>query len=130
MTESALQDIELQFAGKDWQIRPEFQTLVAIEGALGQPSRTLGLKCLRLEAGVAEVGAIVFLILRGKKDAPDREAVGTAIMADGYDDLLVPIGTYLLRAIRGSKEHEKEALAKKAAENPPTTGQQADKTTS
>ena len=130
MAESALQEIELNFAGQVWRLRPEFQTLIAIEAALNQPSRTLGLKLLRYEAGVAEIAATVFLLLRDKKGAPTREEVGQAIMEDGYDDLMVPLGTYLTRAIRGSKEHEKEALAKaKAAENPPSqTSQQADQT--
>lgn len=116
MAESALQDIELDFAGKTWTLRPEFRTLVAIEAALEQPSRALGLKFLRMEASVGEIAATIFMLLRDRKDAPTRDEIGEAIMADGYDDVLMPIGTYLTRAIRGSKEHEKEALAKREKE--------------
>lgn len=134
MAESALQDIEFSFAGKDWVVRPEFKTIVSIEAALGQASRSLGLKLLRYEASVTEVAAVVFLVLRDKKGAPGRDEVGEIIMADGYEDLLAPLGNLLLRAIRGSKEHEKEAKAQRDREaqaqrdadpNPPQAQQAA-----
>lgn len=121
MTESALQEIEFSFAGKSWRLRPEFKTLILIEATLGQAARPLGLKVINGEASITEIAGVLFCLLRDQKNGPSREEIGEAIMEEGYWDLNVPIGQYLLRAIRGSREHEKEALAKrKAAENPPT----------
>ena len=118
MADTALQEITFSFAGKEWTVRPEFKKIVAIEGALEQPSRALGLKCLRSEASVGEVAVILFLMLQDEKDAPSRDKVGETIMEDGYDSLLSPIGQYLLRAIRGNKVHEKEAAAKQREPDP------------
>lgn len=119
--ESARQEIELEFGGVTYQVRPEFKTIIRVEATLNQPSRQLGLKCLNYEASVGEIAAIVFAVLQDQPNPPDKERIGDVIVEDGYDDLMIPLGTYLLRAVKGNKVHEKEAAAKKAGENPPQT---------
>jgi hypothetical protein len=118
MADSALQEIELSFAGKAYKIRPDFRTIVGIESATGQPSRTLGLKFLAFEASVTEIVAALVVVLATVKDAPKRDDIGDLVMEFGYADLMIPLGELLLRAQKGHKEHEREAAeqAKRKAE--------------
>lgn len=116
---AALLDIELPFAGKTWTLRPAFKTVIQIEATLNQASRPLGLKFLNYEASLGEIAAVLFVVLNGQDGAPNREQVGEALMADGYDHLMVPLGQFLIRAIRGNAVHAKEAAAKAAGGNPP-----------
>ena len=116
MAEHPRQEIELSFGGKTYRVRPTFEVVVGIEAELNQSSRVVGMKLLRAEASLAEITVILWNALKGKKGAPDtRQEVGEVIMEDGYRDLLVPLGNFLLRAQRGNKEHEKEAAEAEAA---------------
>lgn len=116
---AALLDIELQFAGQSWKLRPSFKKIISVEATLNQPSRQLGLKCLNYEASVSEIAALLYVILNDQAGAPDREKIGDVLMEDGYDQVMVPLGQFLCRAIRGNKIHEREAAAKAAGTNPP-----------
>jgi hypothetical protein len=113
MTDSALQEIELPFAGRTFRLRPNWRKLIEVEAALQQPSRALGLKFLRFEASVTEITAVLWVLLKDEKEAPPRETLGETLMDEGYDPLMVPIGNFLLRAIRGNKIHEQDELEKR-----------------
>lgn len=131
MVENARQEIELEFGGKKFSVRPDFQTISNIEVATDQPARTLGLKALASSlpmsqrSGVAEISmtelaVVVFWMLKGKKGAPEStQSVGETMMEEGYGSLLMPVGEFLVRAQRGNKEHEKEAAQAAAPPDPP-----------
>jgi hypothetical protein len=120
MAENARQEIELSFGGSAYKIRPDFETITAVELATDQASRTLGMKILRGEASVTELTAVVFTLVRGRFGAPRSAAeVGNIIVDDGYLSLIEPLGSLLTRAQRGNKEHEKEVSAAPAALDPP-----------
>lgn len=141
MADSALQEIELPFGAVVYRIRPKWRKLIEVEATLQQPSRQLGLKFLRWEASVTETLAVLWVLLKDEKNPPDRETMGDTLIDQGYEDLMLPIGNFLTRAIRGNAIHEKEeaekarraaevAAAEKgdgsAAENPPLANQQTD----
>jgi hypothetical protein len=107
----ALQEIELKFADKTYSIRPDFQTIVAVEAGLGQSSRVLGMKCLNYDISVSEIAAMLVIILKDKPDAPKRDQIGDLVMEYGFNDLLLPLGMFLTRAQKGHREHVKEAQA-------------------
>lgn len=119
MADNPRQEIEFPFGGKVYRIRPTFEIIVTIEAELNQASRTVGMKLLRAEAGLAEIAVVVWNVLKDQKAAPTRAEIGEAIMNDGYIDLLIPLGQFLMRAQRGHKEHEKEAASQKAPGDPP-----------
>lgn len=140
MAENPRQEIELPFDGKTFRVRPNFETITSVEVALGEPARVVGRKCLSAgmsaverarmnagpEVGVSEFAIALYWILRSQKDAPATILdVGNVLVEDGYGNLLLPVGQFLVRAQRGNKEHEKEAAeeALKAKE----AGQAGDK---
>ncbi len=136
MTGKAHLDIEIPFGGKTYSVKPDFATICAIEGALNQPSRTLGMKAYvtgmplqqrngATEISLMEIATIVALILKDKGVSSTPTAVGEALMEDGYGQLLVPIGDYLMRAQRGHKEHEKEAALAAEQADPPNSSQES-----
>lgn len=139
MSDTARQEIPLTFAGKPYRVRPTFQNVVNLEGALNQPARTVGMKAfasgtpaaergLQPEISLSELSVVLFWMLRGQEGAPKSpEEVGEILMEDGYSELLLPVGQYLTRAQRGHKLHVKEAeeaerKAKEAGENGAATG--------
>lgn len=122
MAESAKQEIEFSFGGKAYKVRPTFDVIISIEAAIGLPAQALGLKMLRTEASLTEIAAILFHVLKGQAGAPTTpNAVGEIMMEDGYGDLLLPLGLFLTRALRGNREHMKEAAQGAASADPPQT---------
>lgn len=121
MAETARQEIPLTFGGKPYRVRPTFQNIVNLEGALNQSARSVGMKAfasgtpsaergLQPEIALTELAVALFWILQGQEGAPKSvEAVGEILMEEGYTDLLLPVGQYLTRAQRGHKQHEKES---------------------
>lgn len=122
MAESAKQEIEFAFGGKAFKVRPTFDVIISIEAATGQPAQALGVKILRTEASLTEIAAALFHVLRGQVGAPPTpNAVGETMMEDGYGDLMLPLGLFLTRALRGNREHMKEAAQGGAEADPPQT---------
>lgn len=135
-SENARQEIELSLGGKVYSVRPDFATISGIEGVADQPARTLGMKAMAgaiplnqrpanvAEISLTELALVVFLMLKGKKGAPESATdVGNLLMEEGYGHLLMPVGQFLVRAQRGNKEHEKEAAAQGTAPDDPTAEQ-------
>ena len=119
-------EIELQFAGKTYAVKPSFEILASIEGALNQPARSVGLKALAAGMSAAERGlqpeislteltVCIFWMLKGLGGPENPAQVGAIIMDEGYADLLLPVGQFLTRAQRGHKLHQKEAEEAQAA---------------
>lgn len=128
MADNSLQEVVFQFGGKTYRIRPTWKVLVRIESALGQSSRTLGMKCWATgipaserganpEISLAEISGVLAGMLADIKGAPPMDQIGEILVDEGYADLLLPLGSFLVRAQRGNIAHEQEILAtRKAAE--------------
>lgn len=118
MTESARQEIEIPFGGKTYRVRPTWQVLRDVEIATGQPCRKLGVKMVSLgvqgreEASLSEVVAVLSVII-GRESGKSADEIGEMLVDDGYGDLMGPLGTFLVVALRGNKEHERH-LAREA----------------
>lgn len=125
MTDNALQEVELTFAGKTYRFRPTFKVLISIEAATVQPSRDLGLKIWNGNAALIEIATVMQILLREKGEERSIEEIGEVLMDDGFLGLTDPLGRFLTRAQRGHKEHEREAreAAKKADEEAKKGGQ-------
>lgn len=136
-----LQEVEIEVGGKKYSCRPTFKTLVTIEGALGQPCRTLGIKCFTFavpldrrgpnaqEISLGELSAIVFNMVKDLDGAPESvNEIGDALMEEGYSHLIGPVGDFLTRAQQGNAEHARqmEKKTKKNSGKPPDAP--ADKT--
>lgn len=113
-------EIELPFDGKVFAIKPNFEIIASIEGAVNQSARSVGLKALAAGMSAAERGlqpeislteltVCVFWMLKDQGGPDNPGKVGAVIMDDGYADLLLPVGQFLTRAQRGHKLHQKEA---------------------
>lgn len=113
-------EIELEFDGQTYTVKPSFEIIASIEGALNQSARSVGLKALAAGMSAAERGlqpeislteltVCVFWMLKNQGGPDNPAKVGTVIMEEGYGDLLLPVGQYLTRAQRGHKLHQKEA---------------------
>lgn len=120
--ETVRQEIEITFDGKTYKVRPEFALIGQIEATLDQASQPLGMKFLQIKVSVLEVATVMQAILEHQGDKRTFEQVGQTLMDDGYEGLLLPIGQLLTRAMRGNKEHEKEAA--KGASGDPQTAQE------
>ncbi len=138
-----LQEVEFEIAGKKYSCRPTFKTLVTIENALGQPCRTLGIKCFTFavpldrrgpnaqEISLSELSSIIFQMVKDTEGAPESVAeVGDALMEDGYSHLIGPVGEFLTRAQQGNAEHARqmEKKTKKNSGKPPDAAAAADRT--
>lgn len=126
MTENARQEIELSIGGRKYAVRPTFKTVAAIEQAAGQGCVPLGLKVARSQATLTEVALILNAMVHDQPGAPTPEEIGEHLMEDGLFPLIDPVSEFLLRALRGNKEHakatakkEKEAGGDAAAHPPP-----------
>lgn len=128
MTERARQNLEFEFGGKKYTIRPTWALLIDIEVATNQACRALGMKFLSMTASLSEITIVTQVLLKDQKDAPQKpEEIGEIIMDDGFTELLGPYGMFLTSAQRGHKIAIQEAAeaaeaARKAKENPPTGG--------
>lgn len=119
---SPRQEIAIPFDGKVFKVRPTFEVLASIEGALNQPARSVGMKALasgmtsadrglQQEISLTEMAVAVYWMLHGQDGAPkDATAVGSALVENGFSDLLLPVGQFLTRAQKGNKLHEQEAI--------------------
>lgn len=130
--ENALQEVKIDLGGKSYLVRPNWRALLRIEAATGQGIRQLGIKCLALgdlrglrgeipEISLTEMVTVLFAILSTEDGAPkSADDVGEALFEEGYSQHAGTLGDYLLRAFKGNKEHEKEALkeAAKPKESP------------
>lgn len=121
MPESPRQEIEFKFNGKTYKRRPTWAALVNIEAATNQPCRALGMKVLQTDVSLTEV-TTVLAVLIGEDADMTPEQIGDVLVEDGYGELLLPLGQFLVRAQRGNKEHEKEAARAKKAEREAARG--------
>jgi hypothetical protein len=122
MTENARQEIAVPFGGRTFRVRPTFEAIVSIEGALNQSARSVGMKALaagmtsadrglQAEISLTELAVSLYWMLRGQEGAPkDAAETGAQLIEEGYADLLLPVGQFLTRAQRGNKIHEQEAI--------------------
>lgn len=105
------QEIDFAFAGKSIKLRPTFQVINAIELATGQSSRTLGLRLLRSECSMGEVARIIEIVFKSKNIDMSYNQIGDELVDAGYGELILPLGDFLLRAVKGNRKHEEEARA-------------------
>ena len=114
MTENARQEIELSIGGRKYAVRPTFKTIAAIEQAAGQGCVPLGLKVARSQATLTELALILNAMVGDQPGAPTPEAIGEHLMEDGLMAMIDPVSEFLLRALRGNKEHAKVTAKKEA----------------
>ncbi len=119
---SPRQEIAIPFDGKTFRVRPTFEVLASIEGALNQSARSVGMKALasgmtaadrglQPEISLTEMAVVVYWMLKDQDGAPkDASVVGSMLVDNGFSDLLLPVGQFLTRAQKGNKLHEQEAI--------------------
>lgn len=114
MAESARQEIEINMGGRTYAVRPTFKTVAAIEQATGQGCVALGLKVARSQATLTEVAVILNAMVREQPNPLSPEEIGDILMEEGLFPLIEPVSEFLLRALRGNKEHAKVTTKKEA----------------
>lgn len=119
MANAARQEIDIPFNGKVYTVRPTFETVAGIEGATGQASAALAKKFYANEPSeypsLTITAQVVYQLLQPVDKNLTPEIVGTALMEDGCDELWVPLGDFLARALKGNKAHMRKA--QEAAQN-------------
>lgn len=116
--ETPRQEIEFDFGGKTWRVRPVVSIIGAIEVATATPALILARKVYGVEGevSVTEMVIIMHQLLLPQK-GPSQAECGEILMNEGYSRLRLPVGDFLARALKGHAEHERIALeeAKRAA---------------
>lgn len=139
MADHPLQEVEFPIAGKTWRARPVYSVLARVEYMMGAPCRELGARAYASalpmaqrngvkELGIAETVNVLCAIFSGVPNFPGPEALGDTFLDEGgYLDLMSPLGDFLVRAIRGNKEYEKDVRERAAeAERKAKDGGQAE----
>lgn len=111
-----------------------FEVMARVELMTGSGANLLGRRMLEANGvKITEIALAVSAILEGQEPrAPDYMTIGAILYEDGYQDLLSPLGMFLVRGLRGNKEHERDAIEaaaarKKAEEEAAARGDAADK---
>ena len=104
MTNESRGEVDVVLDGKTWTMRPDFQTLRAIEHKAGMSA----LKLIRvIGEGAASLDHIVTVLELGLKaandDAPGFDQIGEMVVRQGVSDLLPPILVFLGSVAVGDK---------------------------
>lgn len=125
MANPAREEVEINFGGKTYTIRPTITVLSGVESVTGKSTFKLADQCWGPSPDewptLTEVAQIMFQIVYSVDPKITADKVGEILLEDGILDLMPPLRNFLGRAFKGNKTHialmEKEA--KKVIENPP-----------
>lgn len=136
--DTGLQEVEFKIGGDSFRVRPTYKIIARLERLLDTPAREIGARCMAAlrpypmrngvkEIGLEEVVNSISCIIMDDPRAPTLDALGELLMEQGgYLDLVEPLGTFLIRHIKGNAEYEREIREKAregtagdAPENPP-----------
>lgn len=118
---NVIEETEVSFGGKAYRVRPTFRVISRVESETDQAARVLGSKMFSLQISVTEMAAVMSALLRDH-GGPTAQQAGEIIVNDGYEELVLPVGTMLAHVLRGHKRHMEEAArqASGTAQDPPT----------
>lgn len=105
------QELTIVLGEKTYVVRASFKTIVAVERVTGIAAGQFGMRVGKFEATVVEMAfAISALIGATEKKGPTADEVGEALFPDGgFAALREPLADFLIGAVRGNKDHVKEA---------------------
>ncbi len=93
-------EAELKVGDTAFVLRPSFAALVAAEGELG-PLFGLVERAAEGRLGLGELAALFWHCLRERPDAPTREAVGEAVVAQGLAHVTPALRLLLGQILQG-----------------------------
>lgn len=98
-------EVEITLGGQSYTIRPTFQVLSSIEGALGCGTLAVVQRWTRGEIAVTEVAQILFQALRPMK-GPALNKIGEMLMREGYQHHIAPLVNFMARPFTGNDATE------------------------
>jgi hypothetical protein len=93
-------EAELRVGETAFLLRPSFAALVAAEGELG-PLFALVERAADGRLGLGELASLFWHCLQGRPDAPTREAVGEAVVAQGLAHVTPALRVLLGQILQG-----------------------------
>lgn len=118
MADDPRQEVEFTLGGKAYRVRPTFSVLVGVESALDQSCIALGIKIGQGRASVTEIATILAQMVKPEK-GPGVSEIGDLLVEEGVRQFYDPLTDFLLRALKGNREHLKEAQSGDKPADPP-----------
>lgn len=122
MTNKYRGEIELEFAGTTYTVRPGFEFLSIIEQTTNLPTMTLMRRFVGGDFSARDVVHVLYAMLRDKIPGLTFKQVGEEVEEHGLNTFVPPIARLLTHALQGNKRMaELEAMS-----NPPTEPDQGE----
>jgi len=102
MANAARNETSITLMGVDYVVRPSFQTIARIEGALNEGVISLGQKMTKGELSLGGMAVVLHHMAGSTGDrAPKVNDIGEDLMENGIQQHIVSVSEFLLTAFQG-----------------------------
>jgi len=102
MTNAARNESSIELMGDSYLVRPTFNTVARIEGALNEGVISLGQKMARGEMSLSAMAIVLHHMAGSTGSRPPKVAdIGEHLMETGLQQYVLPVSEFLLTAFQG-----------------------------